>query len=107
MGGWAAHELKYGAGMMDLYYGYPSRGGRLLEVHGHEGDTYGFLSSQGYIPSLKGGYSIATNVDDERPLYAMACFFLQTLNATITGEVSDLGCSLNATMSTMSKTLTV
>jgi len=97
--GWAAHKLRYGAGLMDLYYGYPPRGG-LLEVHGHEGDTYGFLSSQGYIPSLQGGYSIVTNVDDERPLYAMACYFLQTLNATITGGDSDLGCSLTVTSAT-------
>merc|ERR1711920_969841 len=54
--GWNAGRLKYGAGLMELSYGF-SRENR-VHVQGHEGDTYGFLSSEGYVPTLKGGYSV-------------------------------------------------
>merc|ERR1712217_267101 len=93
--GWAAGVLRYGAGMMDLYYGSFNKtlNQTGLNVHGHEGDTYGFLSSQGYIPALHGGYSVAVNVDDDRPLYSMVCYFLQTvIDSAGGGGKSNLGC---------------
>merc|ERR1712217_376509 len=92
--GWAAGVLRYGAGMMDLYYGSFNKtlNQTGLNVHGHEGDTYGFLSSQGYIPALHGGYSVVSNVDNSGPLYRVICYFLQTMNSAVTGEAADFGC---------------
>merc|ERR1711879_921353 len=88
--GWNAGRLKYGAGLMELAYGHTHR----LAVQGHEGDTYGFLSSQGYVPTLKGGYSIVSNVDDSHPTETMACYLLQSVNEVVTGDTNGLGCSL-------------
>jgi CubicO group peptidase (beta-lactamase class C family) len=82
--------LKYGAGMMELQYGRTQK----LAVLGHEGDTYGFMSAQGYIPSLKGAFSIVANMENSNgaPLEDMACLLLQTINCAI-GSASP-GCSL-------------
>jgi len=63
--GWCRNDMKYGAGLMQIQYG---NGQRLVNVIGHEGDTYGFVSSQGYIPALKGAYSVVANVDQSAPM---------------------------------------
>jgi len=78
--GWNAGRLKYGAGLMTLNYhaGTGHYGDRTV-VLGHEGDTYGFSSSQGYITSLKGAYSVASNVDNSKPMEAMVKKLLQTV----------------------------
>lgn len=92
--GWMARHLKYGAGLMDLSYGQ-YRGGTRVRVQGHEGDTYGFLSSQGYVPSLKGAYSVVSNVDTALPMDTMACYLLQTAVQVIGGNATEsLGCKL-------------
>jgi len=85
--GWNAGRLQYGAGLMGLYYG--SSSGR-IPVLGHEGDTYGFLSAQGYVPSMKGAFSVATNVDSAAPLDAMACRLLQTVNQVVHGSTKQI-----------------
>lgn len=92
--GWSAGYLKYGAGLMELYYGH--RRSQVF-VRGHEGDTYGFLSSQGYVPTLKGGYSIASNTDNSAPTEAMPCYLLQTAQQTFGGSSGTLGCKLQET----------
>mmetsp|Transcript_130759 Transcript_130759/g.364404 ORF Transcript_130759/g.364404 Transcript_130759/m.364404 type:complete len:519 (-) Transcript_130759:308-1864(-) len=94
--GWSAGYLMYGAGLMALVYGSYSRGdlGKLIFVQGHEGDTYAFASSQGFVPSLNGSYSIATNVDNFGPLESMACVFLQSVQQALLGFNKTLGCSL-------------
>lgn len=78
--GWNSGKggLKYGAGMMNLHYGHT----RKVAVLGHEGDTYGFMSAQGYIPSLKGAFSIVANMENSNgaPLESMACLLLETIN---------------------------
>jgi len=81
--GWMAGRLKYGAGLMTLNYG--SYRGRTV-VLGHEGDTYGFLSSQGYAASLKGAYSVASNVDNSRPMESMVNKLLQTVDQAVNGD---------------------
>lgn len=68
--GWMAGKLKYGAGLMQLYYGCSKH----VTVTGHEGDTNGFLSSQGYVANLKAAYSIAPNVDNDTLMETMACY---------------------------------
>merc|ERR1712176_655564 len=90
----AAGKLRYGAGLMDLSYPMGSGNISRIRVQGHEGDTYGFVSSQGYVPSLKGGYSVVVNVDQENPMRSAVCYLLQTLNAVIGGSSAQLGCRL-------------
>lgn len=86
--GWNAGKLLYGAGMMKLdYHG--------INVTAHEGDTYGFLSTQAYVPDLKGSFSIVSNVDagldGDYPYTIMACHLLQTV-LNFTGSSKQLGC---------------
>lgn len=90
--GWNAGRLQYGAGLMALNYG-SYHGSNRIAVLGHEGDTYGFLSSQGYVPTIKGAYSVATNVDNAMPMETMVCKLLQTVKQVVTGATVDLGCS--------------
>jgi CubicO group peptidase (beta-lactamase class C family) len=95
--GWMGGRLKYGAGMMNLTYGGhhvgPGGTGR-IHVLGHEGDTYGFLSTEGYVPALKGAFSVASNIDQEQPMAAMACLLLQTVLTKVGGSTVSLGCRL-------------
>jgi len=100
--GWGSGYLRYGAGLMDLSYGFDYKNPQnRIKVQGHEGDTYGFVSSQGYIPSLKGAYSVVTNIDQSRPMETMVCYLLQLVSTVIGGSDTDLGCrmhELNAEM---------
>lgn len=89
--GWEAGQIQYGAGLMLLGYGN-SRS--LVLVVGHEGDTYGFVSSQGYVPNLKAAYSIASNIDNDTPMEAMACYLHQISQREIGGSKQDLGCKM-------------
>merc|ERR1712048_769058 len=84
--GWEAGHLKYGAGLMDLHYGYGYGSSNTIAVQGHEGDTYGFLSSQGYVPSLQGAYSVASNVDNSAPMETTACYLLKHAQEEISGS---------------------
>merc|ERR1712060_839116 len=89
--GWEVGRLQYGAGMMNLSYGGRHYGqSSRVQVQGHEGDTYGFLTVEGYVPSLKGAFSIASNVDNEYPARSMACYLLQTVEQMIGGSTSSL-----------------
>lgn len=92
--GWAAYQLKYGAGLMELQYGNSGH----VFVQGHEGDTYGFLSSQGWVPEFKGAFSIATNVDNDYPKGVMACLLMQTISQLVHGANATLGCSTLASL---------
>lgn len=74
--------------------GYGHSRSHMVNVIGHEGDTYDFLSSQGYIPSLKAGYSIASNVDNDRPMETMACYLHQISQEVLGGSFASLGCFL-------------
>lgn len=88
--GWMAGHDKYGAGLMELTYGRSSH----VTLKGHEGQTYGFASSQGYVASLKGAYSIASNVDYYMPMLTMACHLMETAQQVIGGSSETLGCQL-------------
>lgn len=96
--GWGHGELAYGAGMMFLpYWGF--------NITGHEGDTYGFLSTQGYAPTLKGAFSIVSNVDaaapgGQYPYQIMLCYLLQIMS-NFTGSNKTLGCKLTETAVTI------
>lgn len=88
--GWAHGVLWYGVGMMHLAYGHSQK----FDVWGHEGDTYGFLSSQGYVPELKGSYSVASNIDNAIAMEGVMCYLLQIVATKIAGSTKDLGCYL-------------
>jgi hypothetical protein len=94
--GWMAGRIEYGAGIMDLAYGSFSRHSQdfVVSVKGHEGDTYGFLSSSGYVPELQGTYSVASNVDESTPMEIMTCVFLQTLKQFKKGFNNTLKCGV-------------
>jgi len=90
--GWEANRLVYGAGLMALQYGNYAH----IDVTGHEGDTYGFVSSQGYAPSLKGAYSIVTNIDKNSPLYDTVCLVMSTVHEYVTGKASNFRCQISS-----------
>jgi hypothetical protein len=83
--GWMAGRLKYGAGMMQFSYAG-------LPVLGHEGDTYGFLSTQAYVPTLGGSFSVASNVDVDLPMETMVCYLLQVVMQQTGGSNSTAHC---------------
>jgi len=89
--GWEAGHLMYGAGLMQLSYGF--RKGERVSVTGHEGDTYGFVSSQGYAAELQGTYSVATNIDEDGPMTMATCLLLQSVKSVVTGQAVDMSCS--------------
>jgi hypothetical protein len=58
---------------------------------GHAGETYGFSSSQGFIPRVNGSFSVVANVDDSMiPDYAVCRIIEQLAGANLgcwlTGE---------------------
>jgi len=80
--GWNAGHLAYGAGLMALnYFPQGHKSGEKVFVQGHEGDTYGFLSSQGYVPSMHGAFSVASNVDTNLPTDTMVNKMLLTVQS--------------------------
>jgi len=84
--GWDAGYMQYGAGLMNIdyrTYRHPK-----MWVRGHEGDTYGFVSSQGYVPSLKGAYSVVVNVDDSAPMESLTYSLLSIGTNWLGEEVS-------------------
>jgi len=90
--GWAAGYLSYGAGIQDRYYG-DSRHGNMVSVKGHEGATYAFQSSSGYVPELNGAYSLVGNYDVGSLPYKAACPMLEVVKRAVTGNSTfSLGC---------------
>merc|ERR1712070_516604 len=83
--GWCAGYLEHGAGLMKLQYGY---GNKRVTVVGHEGDTFGFLSSQGYVPSLKAAYSVVSNVDVSAPTEHMTTQLLLIASRILSDDVN-------------------
>jgi len=105
--GWRSGKddaIRYGAGLMNSTVGYSQK----LDVHGHEGDTYGFMSAQGYLPLLKGAFSVAVNIENEdgEPMYRMECMLLQTVHHLIHGaSPNSLGCDKSMASSKMQSLL--
>jgi CubicO group peptidase (beta-lactamase class C family) len=65
--GWGKDLLIYGGGLMVLWYqnepGVPPHPGTNSSLIGHGGTTYGFQSTQGFLPALNASVSIASNQD--------------------------------------------
>merc|ERR1712086_743259 len=60
---------------------------------GHVGETYGFVSSQGYLPSLEFAYSVASNVDDGHAAIYMTCSLHQIAIEVLGNQTVDFRCS--------------
>lgn len=88
--GWEAGRLRYGAGIQDRSYGNKTT---YVSVKGHEGATFAFLSSSGYVPELNGSYSLIGNTDKGGLPIRGACPMLEVVKRAVTGDASvSLGC---------------
>lgn len=84
--GWGKGYLLYGAGLFvqgvdykQLPPEYPNWGSTL----GHGGDTYGFISDQGYIPQLDAVYSYVGNIDTSLTPFELTCGIMNTAVKTL------------------------
>jgi hypothetical protein len=63
--GWSSHYLRYAGGLMVENSDYRKEKAPeptdITSYIGHGGDTYGFLSDQGFFPQLNVSLSIITN----------------------------------------------
>lgn len=76
--GWAAYNMNYGAGLevrnVARYHALPPRLTDLGTFIGHDGETFGFWSNQGWFPNLNTSITVFTNQDhDANVNYALTC----------------------------------
>lgn len=93
--GWLAGDLYYGAGLMAVGAGSRQGKARLSGI-GHDGETYGFKSANGYIAELEGAFSLSTNYDSGYGGYAhyyAECYMLEEIKRFVTGNSSFTMCS--------------
>jgi len=57
--GWSAGGLKYGGGLFEGNY-VPTKNSN-ASFFGHDGETYGFRSHNGYYESIEAGISLIAN----------------------------------------------
>eukprot|EP00938_MAST-03A_sp_MAST-3A-sp1_P006553 g6553.t1 len=93
--GWAKDYIDYGTGLMiqNMAPAQYERGKRpnlnqSASYVGHAGDTYGFLSDNGWYPNLDASISVVVN-EDTVESSAFTCHIVQTV---IGEEKEDLGC---------------
>jgi CubicO group peptidase (beta-lactamase class C family) len=92
--GWLHGYLAYGAGIQDRAYGDRKKPEIQVAVKGHEGATYAFLSASGYVPELKGAFSVIGNTDVGNVPINAACHMLETVKRVQTGNTTlSLGCT--------------
>jgi len=98
--GWAKGYIDYGTGLMiqNMAPAQSVRGQRpslnqSASYVGHAGDTYGFLSDNGYYPVLNASISVAVNQDTVPSSY-FSCLVLQEILRVLDGDdaAEDLGC---------------
>ena len=82
--GWAVGRIQYGIGLMiqavSINATFPPVATEIGAYIGHGGDTYGFLSEQGYYPALDASVAVSVNEDDVGYFaqLVMACNMLKT-----------------------------
>jgi len=82
--GWARGTIDYGSGLMiqnvspNVSYRRPPLSD-LASYIGHGGDTYAFMSDNGFFPQLNASISVIVNQDSdfEYPSYVVTCFVVQ------------------------------
>lgn len=101
--GWAKDSLEYGGGLMcmdpgDLVYGHhhhsPEPHNHTSSYLGHGGDTYGFLSDNGFYPELNASISVIINQDHDPiyPTYVATCAVVQVLARNLVNASADFSC---------------
>jgi CubicO group peptidase (beta-lactamase class C family) len=110
--GWAKDFLVYGKGLMIEGCNRSSSGGGggrsqmvtpddlgyLGNYNGHGGDTYGFLSEQGYLESIESTISVVSNQDHNGLIagYDLMCKVVQAASQILYNNTVDLQC-MNST----------
>lgn len=90
--GWLKGHLKYGAGLMGSQVSPKAKPNEWGWFIGHEGQTFGFYSLNGYIPKAKAAFSIALNTDQPGFIgFSTGCKMMQYAVEAL-GETIDLGC---------------
>jgi CubicO group peptidase (beta-lactamase class C family) len=96
--GWEAGHLEYGRGLMVQSVSSKSaKPARLEDVGsyiGHGGDTYGFVSEQGFFPSLNATISVGRNDDTDGATYKHGppCAVFKELFRIMHDEEADFQC---------------
>lgn len=96
--GWGKPWLNYGSGlfiqMLDrTKMNNPYHLGDWGVTLGHGGDTYGFISDQGYIPQLNATWSWVGNSDSGISNFDVTCNVIVEAAKAITGEAPPFKCS--------------
>jgi len=94
--GWLKGYLKYGAGLMEqkLSQGTDVGPDDWAYAIGHDGQTFGFYSTNGYIPKGKAAFSIVVNTDGGTFLVQRASCRLRQLAAQANGETPGFRCGM-------------
>lgn len=95
--GWGKPWLDYGAGLfvqqLDLTKAKkPFKYGDWGTTLGHGGDTYGFISDQGFIPQLNATWSWIANSDGGVSNFDITCNILKTAATVVLGTAPDVSC---------------
>lgn len=93
--GWEANNLNYSAGLMELSYdhsGRPHDAQEFSYAWGHAGDTYGFASTQAYVPRAQAAFSVASNIDKSTASSHMGCWALEVAAEVFTGAPGGFNC---------------
>jgi CubicO group peptidase (beta-lactamase class C family) len=95
--GWGKPWLNYGAGLfvqqVDLKHIQHPRLGDWGATIGHGGDTYGFISDQGYIPQLNATWSWVGNSDAGLSNFDITCNVITTAAQVLLGKEAPFTCS--------------
>eukprot|EP00747_Dinoflagellata_sp_TGD_P167757 gnl/TRDRNA2_/TRDRNA2_192802_c0_seq1.p1 gnl/TRDRNA2_/TRDRNA2_192802_c0~~gnl/TRDRNA2_/TRDRNA2_192802_c0_seq1.p1 ORF type:complete len:431 (-),score=66.84 gnl/TRDRNA2_/TRDRNA2_192802_c0_seq1:46-1338(-) len=96
--GWGKPYIRYGAGLFVQQADFhkmrgPWKYGDWGTTLGHGGDTYGFISDQGFIPQLNATFSHIVNTD--RPpsqVFPLTCEIIKTAGKILLGSAPPLDC---------------
>jgi len=96
--GWEKDKLMYGGGLMIQSVSPKVKSPATLEEFasyvGHGGDTYGFMSDNGFFPSLNASISVIVNQDYDwaYPTQVVTCKVVELVARHLGHEDVDLGC---------------
>lgn len=96
--GWGKPWLDYGAGLFAQQLDFkktrePLHYGDWGTTLGHGGDTYGFISDQGFIPQLNATWSWVGNSDSGLSNFDITCNIIKTASKVVLGTEAPITCS--------------
>jgi len=106
--GWAAGKMNYGAGLevrnVAKSHHIPPRLTELGTFVGHDGETFGFWSNQGWFPALNTSIALMTNQDHDTTVnYAVTCHIVKMIAKRRNLSVDDIRCGNPSGSSQMSR----